>query len=117
MTIATASPHPTANSLRRAKYVNVEELVLSQYVIDRKSLDDELAKLRAPSEATNAACGDPGKEPGSPNEVTGSTKVQYNSLETPNQNDLQAGSHRSPFHAKHHLSRLQPPRDGFNLCL
>lgn len=101
-----------ATPLRRAKYVTVEELVLSQYEIDRKRLNDELAKLRVPhEESTNVT------ESDVKHEVSGTTKSHPNAWETPTQKDLHAGSLRSPLQAKQHQSRLQPPRDGFNLCL
>lgn len=118
MSTATATMSPKATPLRRAKYVTVEELVNSQYDINRTMLVDELAKLRAPAGESAAAGGDR-KEPSSPSEVGGSTKAQPTTCETPtqHQHDLHASSLRSPLHAKHHHSRLQPPRDGFNLCL
>ena len=104
----TSTVNQQATPLRRAKYVTVEELVLSQYEIDRKRLDDELAKLRVPhEESTNITEGDAKNE----------TKSHPNAWETPTQKDLHAGSLRSPLQAKQHQSRLQPPRDGFNLCL
>lgn len=106
MSTATANESPRAAPLRRAKYVTVEEMVLSQYEIDRKRLDDELAKLRAPPQvSTNVDDEDEG--------------YPYAWATRHNQTDLHAGSLRSPLHTKpkHHHSRLQPPRDGFNLCL
>jgi hypothetical protein len=104
MSTATATQSPNATPLRRAKYVTVEELVLSQYDVDRKRLNDELAKLRTPPEE-------------SADIVAGGDKTHPNARDTSIQNDLHSGSLRSPLLAKNHQSRLQPPRDGFNLCL
>lgn len=104
MSTKTATEPPRVAPLRRAKYVTVEEMVLAQYEIDRKRLDDELAKLRAPPEVSSSVDGEDEKYP-------------YAWATRNNQADLHVGLLRSPLHAKHPHSRLQPPRDGFNLCV
>ena len=132
-TMATAAidPPPKAAPLRRATYVNVDHLVRSQYDIDLQRLTDELAKLKAPKnnepssnskEAAHENDGDGGdaKEGGAGSEGAGSSAGgKPNAWSGTNLSVLPGGPLRSPLpHAKyHHQSRLQPPRDGFNLCL
>ncbi|KAL3806472.1 hypothetical protein ACHAXA_000681 [Cyclostephanos tholiformis] len=122
------------NSLRRAKYVNVLELVLSQYDLNRSRLHDELAKLRAERDTEDAlppvvGGDDDADELAVERDDTathiedaaaaggGSTGIAKhdNARAATNLSVLPGGPSIPP--EKHHQSRLQPPRDGFNLCL
>lgn len=115
-TASTDQPPPKATPLRRATYVNVDKLIRSQYEIDLQRLTDELAKLKArkngdPAEKENENIGVGG--------TGGVDVVKPNAWATTKLSVLPGGPLRSPLpHSKyHHQSRLQPPRDGFNLCL
>ncbi len=110
------------NSLRRAKYVNVMELVLSQYDLNRSRLHDELAKLRAKRDTEDAlppvvGGDDDADQLAVERDDTGSTGIAKhdNARAATNLSVLPGGPSIPP--EKHHQSRLQPPRDGFNLCL
>ena len=130
----------TTTPLRRAVYVNVEKLVRSQYSIDLKRLKDELDKLETTTTTKTS------KEPCfvSANETRGSNfseEARCMSEERVGREGderlpgsssggdarsspaaisiLPTGTrqHSLPHPKKHHQSRLQPPRNGFNLCL
>ena len=136
---ATATTAP----LRRAVYVNVEKLVRSQYSIDLQRLKDELDKLetttttktskepcfvsanetRGSNFSEEARCmseervGREGEErlPGSSS--GGDARSSPAASETISILPTGARQHSLPHLKKHHQSRLQPPRNGFNLCL
>ena len=124
---ADQPPKVATAPLRRATYVNVDKLVRSQYDIDLQRLTDELAKLKAKNEApkevgdnsgdgTNDEGGGVGDSPGGGSGPTKPTNAPTNAWAGTNLSVLPGGPLR--LHPKyHHQSRLQPPRDGFNLCL
>lgn len=95
---------------RKAAYVTIEQLVNSQYNIDMQRLNDELRSLKAHDEEVAAAV--PQAELDGP--VSRSEETKENK-EPP----IRSSSSQSSFSlAKYHnQSRLQPPRDGFNLCV
>ena len=113
-----------AASLRRAKYVNVNKLVTSQYDVDLQVLKDELEKLEPPSpqaynqNAVDAVSGDMSSSKGGVNKCIMTTPVKKpawggNLI-------LPGGAFKTtplPVPGKYHQSRLQPPREGFNLCV
>jgi len=103
-----SQPIKAAMPLRRATYVNVDKLVRSQYDIDMKKLADELAKLKDDGTQQNEDVSSPGSPP-----------VKPNAWATTNLSVLPTLKHhtQTPLSGKFHQSRLQPPRDGFNLCL
>jgi hypothetical protein len=107
--------------LRRAAYVNVNQLVRSQYEIDLQILEKELAKLNAtntsPQDENVDGWGDTSK--GALNEGIGlTTPVKPpNAWASKKLSVLPGGPSKTPLPGKSHQSRLQPPRDGFNLCL
>ena len=131
--------------LRRAKYVTVLELVSSQYNIDRTRLDHELSKLKkaaaaaatagdiSEDAAAAAGGGDDDRDAnvvGDDAPVAGSNITKKpNAWATTNLSLLPGGplgnttttptlpSTTTGGAGHHHQSRLQPPRDGFNLCL
>ncbi len=114
------SAQPTKmNSLRRAKYVNVEELVLSQYDVDWQQLEYELTKLKASSNDSENVHGDDAKKKGDdyPCEDAVLVGAKPNVLAATNLSVLPGCPLRVPIPGKYHQSRLQPPRDGFNLCV
>mmetsp|Transcript_23479 Transcript_23479/g.50871 ORF Transcript_23479/g.50871 Transcript_23479/m.50871 type:complete len:565 (+) Transcript_23479:129-1823(+) len=122
MATATMDPPPSSKAipiLRRASYVNVDKLVRSQYDIDLQLLTEELAKLKA-TEHNNEAEHDGGADEGdnSPGgEGARSAGAKPNAWSGTNLSVLPGGPLRAPLPGKYHQSRLQPPRDGFNLCL
>lgn len=114
-----------AAPLRRAKYVNVNKLVTSQYDVDLQALKDELEKSKKepPSQAYNqnavdAVSGDMSSSKGGVNKCIMTTPVKKpawggNLI-------LPGGAFKTtplPVPGKYHQSRLQPPREGFNLCV
>ena len=107
-TAAAAPPVPSGGAvpLRRATYVNVDKLVRSQYDVDLPRLTSELAHLKkdAPAVEGDDAEGTPPKP---------------NAWATSPLSVLPSGPMRGPLppHKFQHQSRLQPPREGFNLCL
>ncbi|KAL9189111.1 hypothetical protein ACHAXT_011601 [Thalassiosira profunda] len=107
-TAAAAPPVPSGGAvpLRRATYVNVDKLVRSQYDVDLPRLTSELAHLKkdAPAVEGDDAEGTPPKP---------------NAWATSPLSVLPSGPIRGPLppHKFQHQSRLQPPREGFNLCL
>lgn len=128
--VAGGTQPKAAVPLRRATYVNVDKLVRSQYDIDLKTLTDELAKLKSkddgapniylddtdsPKSGDNNANDTKNKDVSSP----GSPPVKPNAWATTNLSVLPTLKHhtQTPLSGKFHQSRLQPPRDGFNLCL
>ncbi len=135
MAMATAAPivggDPTPQTgagttptLRRATYVKVDELIKSTYDIDLQRLSSELAKLRTAKEEKDllSSQGD-GGENISPSSSGGDgppsvTKPPVkNAWAATNLSVLPGGPLRAPLPGKHTQSRLQPPRDGYNLCL
>ena len=114
--IATATPAdpppPKTMPLRKATYVNVDKLVRSQYDIDLQRLTDELAMLKAPSQKEQHA--DDGGEGRDGRPSTPDTTKPNAWATNKNLNVLSGNRHHSKYH---HQSRLQPPRDGFNLCV
>jgi hypothetical protein len=119
MTAIVTTTQPTmVNSLRRAKYVTVEELVISQYDVNRQRLEYELAKLKASIKSENADGDDANKKGyGNPSEDAGLVGAKSNAWAATNLSVLPGGPLRAAIPGKYHQSRLQPPRDGFNLCL
>jgi len=98
---------------RKAAYVTVEQLVNSQYNIDMQRLNDELRSLKAHDvEVAAVAAAVPQAALEGP--VSRSEETKENK-EPP----IRSSSSQSSFSlAKYHnQSRLQPPRDGFNLCV
>ena len=98
---------------KRAAYVTVEQLVNSQYNIDMQRLNDELRSLKAHDvEVAAVAAAVPQAALEGP--VSRSEETKENK-EPP----IRSSSAQSSFSlAKYHnQSRLQPPRDGFNLCV
>lgn len=120
MATATATPtQPTVVSpLRRAKYVNVKELVLSHYDVNRQRLEYELAKLKASNDSEKVESGDAYKQ-GCDTHIEDAvlSGAKPNAWVASNLSDLPGGPLRAPIPGKYHQSGLQPPRDGFNLCL
>ena len=118
-----------AMPLRRATYVNVDKLVRSQYDIDLKVLTAEIAKLKSKDDGTPNIYLDDTDSPksGDANDTKkknvsspGSPPVKPNAWATTNLSVLPTLKHhtQTPLSGKQfHQSRLQPPRDGFNLCL
>jgi hypothetical protein len=103
---------------RKAEYVTVESLVNSQYNIDLQRLNDELHILKAQGKETTtvAATATAAAVP------QAAEKSGVRSFEETKENKeprMRSSSSQSSFSlAKHHQqSRLQPPRDGFNLCV
>lgn len=97
--------------------MDVKKLVSGTYDINFQRLQEELATLRAKNS------GEPKEEHGivtsgdsndSP-EMTGSMEAKPWSGK--NLSVLPGGPLRYPHSKYHHQSRLQPPRDGFNLCV
>lgn len=121
-----------AAPLRRAKYVNVNKLVTSQYDVDLQALKDELEKLKLsknniiepPSQAYNqnavdAVSGDISSSKGGVNKCIMTTPVKKPAWGNGNL-ILPGGAFKTtplPVPGKYHQSRLQPPREGFNLCV
>ena len=107
-TTATNRPDRSV-PLRRAAYVNVNQLVRSQYDIDFQLLEKELAKLKATTQDENVESEgiDHLTTPVKPPNAWASKKLSV----------LPGGPSKTPLPGKSHQSRLQPPRDGFNLCL
>ena len=98
---------------RKAAYVTIEQLVNSQYNIDMQRLNDELRSLKAHDvEVAAVAAAVPQATLDGPASRSEETKENK---EPP----IRSSSSQSSFSlAKYHnQSRLQPPRDGFNLCV
>jgi len=111
--IDPAAPKPP---LRRASYVNVDKLVRSQYEIDLQLLTEELAKLKAVTNDVESEDGD-NNVPGGGDLKKGTGTNKPNAWSGNSLSVLPGGPLRAPLPGKYHQSRLQPPRDGFNLCL
>ena len=98
---------------RKAAYVTIEQLVKSQYNIDMQRLNDELRTLKVHdtevATATAAAI-----QAAAEGTVSRSEETKENK-EPP----LRSSSSQSSFSLLKYQnqSRLQPPRDGFNLCV
>ena len=135
-TVAAVAPSSSASSggsgsggkapLRRAIYVNVDKLVRSQYDLDLQLLQDELAKLKAAAaesaskeDQMNVSPGSGGDDSTRKSEgsTSGASKPTTNAWSGTNLSVLPGGPLKAPLPGKYHQSRLQPPRDGFNLCL
>lgn len=99
---------------RKAAYVTVEQLVNSQYNIDMQRLNDELRSLKAHDVEHVAAVAAAVPQAALEGPVSRSEETKENK-EPP----IRSSSSQSSFSlAKYHnQSRLQPPRDGFNLCV
>jgi len=97
---------------RKASYVNIETLVNSQYNIDLQRLNDELRTLKAHDTEVVAVAAAPQAAAESAVCISEETK------ENKEPSMRSSCSHSTLSLAKyHHQSRLQPPRDGFNLCV
>ena len=97
---------------RKAAYVTIEQLVKSQYNIDMQRLNDELRTLKVhDTEVATAAAAIQAAAEGT---VSRSEETKENK-EPP----LRSSSSQSSFSLLKYQnqSRLQPPRDGFNLCV
>ncbi|KAL3778196.1 hypothetical protein ACHAW5_003962 [Stephanodiscus triporus] len=118
-TAATPTQPTVVNPLRRAKYVNVKELVLSHYDVNRQRLDYELAKLKASNDSENVESGDAYKQGGCDTHIEDAalSGAKPYTWAASNLSDLRSGPFRVPIPGKYHQSSLQPPRDGFNLLV
>lgn len=101
---------------RKAAYVTIENLVNSQYNIDLQRLRDELRTLKAHDNDLSAEA-DAAKP--AADSAVGSSEEAKENKEPSMRASMRSSSSQSSFSlAKyHHQSRLQPPRDGFNLCV
>ena len=99
---------------RKAAYVTIESLVNSQYNIDLQRLKEELRTLKAHDADETVDANATAAE----NAVVGGEEAKENK-EPSMRSSIRSSSSQSSFSlAKyHHQSRLQPPRDGFNLCV
>ena len=108
--------HSTAEQLgsslpkRKAVYVTIETLVHSQYNIDLPRLKDELRTLTT-QDTDVAASGTLANNLHSNEEMKENKEPTLrSSFSSYSQSSISLAKH-------HHQSRLQPPRDGFNLCV
>ena len=144
MTMMEKDPSGTGEvpPLRRATYTSIDKLVLSQYDVDMKKLESELSKLRTgisslkeDTDATDIAGS--GGEPQDNITPTGEEKVESPPKNSPprawtgndpsnplisvfpDSGSVSVGSSQPQLQQNKypHLNRLQPPRDGFNLCV
>jgi hypothetical protein len=100
---------------RKASYVNIETLVNSQYNIDMQRLKDELRTLKAHDTEVAATAAAAAAPQAAAVSAVGSSEETKENKEPSMRSSC---SHSSLSLAKyHHQSRLQPPRDGFNLCV
>mmetsp|Transcript_8636 Transcript_8636/g.13017 ORF Transcript_8636/g.13017 Transcript_8636/m.13017 type:complete len:501 (+) Transcript_8636:92-1594(+) len=98
---------------RKAAYVTIATLVNSQYNIDLQKLKDELRTLKSHDADVTAEAAAP--QAASESAVGSSEETKENKEPSMRSSSC---SHSSLSLAKyHHQSRLQPPRDGFNLCV
>lgn len=100
---------------RKAAYVTIATLVNSQYNIDLQRLKEELRTLKAHDADETVDANATAAE----SAVGGSEETKENK-EPSMRASIRSSSSQSSFSlAKyhHHQSRLQPPRDGFNLCV
>ena len=107
---------------RKAEYVTVESLVNSQYNIDLQRLNDELHILKAQGKETTTVAATAAAAAAAAAVPQAAEKSGVRSFEETKENKeprMRSSSSQSSFSlAKHHQqSRLQPPRDGFNLCV
>ncbi len=103
---------------RKAAYVTIENLVNSQYNIDLQRLRDELRTLKA-HDADLVAEAETDTAKAAADSAVGSIEEAKENKEPSMRASMRSTSSQSSFSlAKyHHQSRLQPPRDGFNLCV
>ncbi|EJK57349.1 hypothetical protein THAOC_22618 [Thalassiosira oceanica] len=94
--------------LRRAKYHRVEELVSSHYDVCLTSLKDQLATLRAEQSVVGKTS--------FPEDLGSADATNVWSLQVLPEQRKGRPSH-TPAPPKHFHTRLQPPREGSNLCL
>eukprot|EP00986_Skeletonema_menzelii_P021053 scaffold33006_cov154-Skeletonema_menzelii.AAC.2 len=99
---------------RKAAYVNIETLVNSEYNIDLQRLKEELRTLKAHDADETVDDNATAAE----SAVGGSEETKENKEPSTRASIRSNSSHSSFSLAKyHHQSKLQPPRDGFNLCV
>ena len=100
---------------RKAAYVTIESLVNSQYNIDLQRLKEELRTLKAHDADETVDANATAAE----SAVVGGSEEAKENKEPSMRSSIRSSISQSSFSlAKyHHQSRLQPPRDGFNLCV
>lgn len=106
----------TGSSLakRKAAYVTIETLVNSHYNIDLQRLNDELRALKWSHDIEVASAAAAAPQAAAESAVDISEETKENKEPSMRRTSSRSVSSLAKYH---HQSRLQPPRDGFNLCV